>query len=160
MFFLGFAIMGVIQYAFLTPSIWNVRAPDNPVVINDWVFAFLFSFFTGAFLAMRRHVRDKPKVCSVAGSVGSIIGVWGATCPFCTLFILVWLGVPAAAGVLNAPFLESYLDLIRIGALAVMAYGASLMAKSLRKGATAARAHTTGLDAGSGVRLGREGMTG
>ncbi|MBI2233294.1 MAG: hypothetical protein HYU56_05205 [Candidatus Aenigmarchaeota archaeon] len=128
-FFLGFAIMGLVQYIFLTPSIWPIRAPNNPVVTNDWVFAFLFAFFTGAFLAMRRHIKDKPKVCSVTGGIGSVIGIWGATCPFCTLFILVWLGVPAATGVLSAPFLESYLDLIRLGALAVMIYGMSLLVK-------------------------------
>lgn len=131
-FFIGFVAMGLIQYAFLTPSIWSVRAPNNPITMNDWIFALLFAFFTGAFLAMRRHVRGKPKVCSVAGGIGSIIGVWGATCPFCTLFVLVWLGVPATAGVLSASFLEGYLDLIRIGALAIMIYGMSFLVKSHR----------------------------
>ncbi|MBI4173348.1 MAG: hypothetical protein HY519_01385 [Candidatus Aenigmarchaeota archaeon] len=128
-FALGFLLMFAVQYFFLTPSLWPVRAPNNPVTATDWLFAFLFATFAGTFLAVWRQRQDAPKVCAAAGGVGGLIGMWGATCPFCTFFILAWLGVPAAAGIGSAAFIEPYLDIVRLAALAIMAYGIVLAAK-------------------------------
>ncbi|MBS3063363.1 MAG: hypothetical protein J4203_05825 [Candidatus Diapherotrites archaeon] len=127
-FALGFLVMGALQYYFLGPY-GPMRAPDNPVIINDWVFAFLFSLATGAFLALWKQRQGGPKTCATAGGVGGFLAVWGATCPFCSLFLLTWLGVPAGAGALSAPFLEPYIDVIRLIALGLMFYGMKLLAK-------------------------------
>ena len=57
-FALGFLAMGALQYYFLGPY-GPMRAPDNPVVLNDWIFAGLFTVATGIFLYYRLFFRKK-----------------------------------------------------------------------------------------------------
>ena len=121
-FAISAVIVGAIYYYVLSMP----RAPDNPVLMADYIFLVLFALFSGAFFAVLRQRQKGPATCKVAGGVGMLAGLWAMSCPFCSLFILVWFGVPAGAGTLAFPFLEQYMDIIRVLALGVMLYGMKL----------------------------------
>lgn len=113
------------------------RMPTNPVDIYDQIFFVLFVLSISIFVAAWKHAVSGPKVCNFAGGVGLLAGLWTMACPFCSLFLLVWLGVPAGAGALNAPWLEQPLlggihiiEIVRLIALAILWYGIALLAKN------------------------------
>ena len=106
-----------------------MRAPMNPVVPQDVFFWLVFSVLGGAFIANWKHVKSGPKVCGVAGGIGAVAGLWALSCPFCSLFILTFFGVPAAAGIFSFPDIEPFIDVIRVVSAGLMVWGLHVMTK-------------------------------